>query len=169
MLRNLRLAQAMWHMKNHANAERDLRFSVSRIGSMLSMLERRHLLLKGKLLLLTTIHCLTTSITLKQLGFIAVCLGSLSLTVTTMNSMCIQTFMCFPPPTNFLEPYSILLSVTEMLPQILGNSWSLISKILHIFKFHSYFCLFRNSLLRIPFFLQISQIVIALLSYCLSQ
>lgn len=67
-------------------------------------------------------------------------------------------------PTNFLAPYSILLSITEMLPQILGNSWSLTSKILHIFKFHSYFCLFRNSLLRIPFFLQISQIVIALLS-----
>lgn len=97
MLRNLKFIMATWHINGHAKAERDLRFSVSRFRSMLSMLERKHLsfgLLEGKLLLFPIIHCLTTPITFRQLGLIIV---SLSLTVTTRNNICIQIFMPLPP------------------------------------------------------------------------
>lgn len=166
MLRNLRFAWVMWHMKDHAKAERDLRFSISRFRSMLSMLERRHLsfVCFWKLLLLPIIHCLTTSITLRHLGLSS--MSSLSISNSHHKEQHMRSDLY--GPLHFLAPYSILLSIAEMLPHILRNLWCITSKILYILKFHSCFCLFRNSLLRIPFFLQISTMVILFLSYCLS-
>lgn len=172
MLRNLRFARAMWHVKDHAKEERDLRFSVSRFRSMMSMLERRHL----------SFVCSWKENYYFYPQFTVLPFYYLETTRTHSSMPCISISNShhkeqhmhsdlYCPPPHFLAPYSILLSITEMLPHIFWNLWCITSKILYIFKFYSCFCLFRNSLLRTQFFLHISQMfcfVLFFLSCCLS-